>query len=870
MALDIELYRRTIYVPARRGTEDLRRISVIDIHPDGATQTLLFIHGFGGNVSQWLYQLRFFGQSMRLIAPNLRGHGLSDDPPGLAYTMASFVHDLEVVLEALQVQEPFHLIAHSFGGAIATEYVVRHPEKVRSLVLIGVTTHFTMIPLLGRLLRVPDPLFSFAAKKLGVALFAPQRTLKGIDDGIMSTWHMQPFAVPTLVVLGYRDRVFRRKLYEDVLRCNPSAQLVDIPVSAHLVQLERPDAVNRAINRFIEKQQPDAKTIKSSPEKRQNIFQRIAQKVSFAAQHSDMPWLNHYESGVPALVPQPKQLLHELLSTSAAAFPRRPAIFFFDQQIRYRELDLLSTRFAHALRGMGIKTSDRVAIVLPNIPQCVIAFYGALKAGAVIVFGNPLLQEQELHRQLQDSGARVLLTLESLQDVTKRVCVDTNITQVIYTNIREYLPSRQRDTLMHLIKENPLAEALHSPLLVRDEDAREALDPPSKRPSFRVSSFRRLLRRQPITPLESGATSNDLALIQYTAGMTGLPKGVMLSHGNLVVNAVQLCHVMTDATRGHEVILSMFPLSHIYGITIGMNTAIALAGSLLLVPTTSTDVILEAIKRHQPNMLIGYPGLLLEMANYPNVRSYGVAAIRACISSSAPLSVEVQEAFEKLTRGHLIEAYALTEASPLTHINPYKGERHVGSIGLPLPSTNARIVDLETGDLLPPGGVGELLIRGPQVMQGYWQMPEETAQTLRDGWLRTSDVAQMDEDGFFTFIDRKQNLALFGTHQVYSREVEEVLYEHPKVFEVAVVSMLLPAEKDDGNATSIPSTPIAPFIKAFVVVKRHQRVTADELLAYARERLEDYKVPHQIEFRTELPKNAVGKVVRGMLLNKVN
>jgi long-chain acyl-CoA synthetase len=866
MALDIELYRRNVYVPAGRATHNLRRISVIDIHPEEATQTLVFVHGFGGNVSQWLHQLRFFGQSMHLIAPNLRGHGLSEDPVGLAYTMESFVSDLEVVLEALQVQAPVHLVAHSFGGAIATEYVVRHPEKVRSLVLIGVSTHFTMMPLLGRLLHIPDPLFGFAAKRLGVALFASQRTLKGINDGIMSIWRMQPFAVPTLVILGHRDRVFRRKLYEDVLHCNPGAQLVDIPVSAHLVQLERPDAVNRAINRFIEKQQLDAKASKGGGKKLQGIFQRIARKISFAAQHSDMPWLNHYDSGVPAHIPQPKQLLHEMLSTSAAAFPHRPAIFFFDHQIRYRELDQLSTRLAHGLRGLGIKTGDRVAIVLPNIPQCVIAFYGALKAGAVVVMGNPLLHEQELHRQLQDTGARVLLTQESLRDVTKRVCANTNITHVIYTNVREYLPRRQRAMLIHLIKENPLVEALYSPLLARNEDARETSDPPSGRAAFRISSFRHLLRRQPITPLDSGTTSNDLALIQYTAGMVGLPKGVMLSHGNLVVNAVQFCHVMTDASRGHEVILSMFPLSHIYGITPGMNAAIALGGSLLLVPTTHTDVVLSAIKRYQPSMLIGYPGLLLEMANYPNVRSYGISAIRICISSSAPLSVEVQEAFEKLTRGHLIEAYGLTEASPLTHTNPYKSERGIGSIGLPLPSTNARIIDLETSEPLPPGGVGELLIRGAQVMRGYWQMPGETAQALSDGWLRTNDVVQMDEDGFFTFIDRRQHLTLSGTHKIYPREVEEVLYEHPKVLEVAVVSVPLPAERDDGrNATGALSTPASPFIRAFVVVKRGQRVTADELLAYARERLEDYKVPHRIEFRTELPKNAGGSIIRGLL-----
>ncbi len=873
MPLDIELYRRIVSVPVRRGTQDLRHISVIDIQPEGATQTLIFVHGFGGDISQWLHQLCFFGQSMHVVAPNLRGHGLSDDPVGLAYTMDSFVHDLEIVLDALQIQEPIHLIAHSFGGAIATDYAVRHPEKVLSLVLIGVTTHFTMPALLGRLMRIPDPLFSFAAKQFRVALFAPQRTLKGIHDGIMTNWQMPSFTTPTLVVLGYRDKVFRRKLYEDVLSRNPGAQLVDIPVSAHLVQLERPDAVNRAISRFLEKQ-PDAKTIKEGVKKPQNIFQRIARRISFASQHSDMPWLNHYESGVPAQIPQPKQLLHEMLSSNAAAFPQRPAIFFFDRQIRYRELDQLSTRFAHALRGLGIKQGDRVGIVLPNIPQCVIAFYGALKAGAVIVLGNPLLQEHELHRQLRDTGVRVLLTLESMREVATRVCADTSVTQVIFTTVREYLPTRQRDVLLQLIKENPLTEALQSPFLARAANSSTASLAPSGRPVFRVSSFRSLLRRQPITPLASEAASHDLALIQYTSGIAGLPKGVMLTHGNLIVNAAQLCHVLTDSKRGHEVILSMFPLSHIYGITSGMNTAMALAGSLLLVPTTDTDVMLEAIKRYQPGLLIGYPGLLLEMANYANVRSYNVSAIRVCISSSAPLSVEVQEGFEKLTRGHLIEAYALTEASPWTHINPIKGERRIGSIGLPLPSTNARIVDLVTGEPLPAGGVGELLIRGPQVMQGYWQLPEETAKPLYDGWLRTGDVAQMDEDGFFTFIDRKQNLTLSVTHQIYPREVEEVLYEHPKVFEVAVVSMPQPANRDDGNTANmaaIPSTPnttATPIITAYVVVRHRQRVTTEELLAYARERLEDYQMPHRIVFLTELPKNADGKVVKGLLLGK--
>jgi len=886
MALDIELYRRIIYAPSARRKQGPRRMSVIDIHPEGATRTLLFVHGYGGSVTQWLYQLRFFGQSMRVIAPDLRGHGLSDDPVGLAYTMAGLVQDLELVLEGLDVQGPVHLIAHSFGGAFATEYAIRYPERVRSLVLIGVTTRFSMTPLLGRLINVPDPLFSFAAKKLGVALFAPQRTLKGMLDGILSTWSMKQLAVPTLVMLGQRDRVFLREQYEDVLHYIAGAQLVDIPVSAHLVQLERPDAVNRAISRFIEKQQPNAETVGGGAE---SVKQQ--QSTLLAAQRSEMPWLNHYDSGVPAQIPQPKQLLHEMLSTSAHAFPDHPAIIFFGKKIRYRELDRLSTRFAHALRGLGIKAGDRVAIVLPNIPQCVIAFYGALKAGAIVVFGNPLLDEQELGRQFRDSGAQLLLTLKSHRSMAERVCAGTSITQVVYTDVREYLPLRRRASWVRLIEEGSLASqnALHPLLpptsLPTEKDVREASNPPadaasftggvlvgaepmppSGYASFRTFSFQQLLRRQSTTPLESVTASSDLALIQYTAGMTGPPKGVMLSHSNLVVNVLQRCHWMTDAVRGREVILSLFPLSHIYGITTGMNAAIALAGTLLLLPTSRTDQVLETVQRYRPSMFIAYPALFLSIANYPNVRKYGVAAIRICISGSTPLSVEAQEAFEKLTRGRLVEAYALTEASPSTHAKPYKGERRVGSIGLPLPSTQARIVHLETGEPLPAGEAGELLIRGPQVMQGYWHLPEETAQALRDGWLHTGDVARMDEDGFFSIIDHKKDLVLSGPLHIYPRDVEEVLYEHPKVLEVVVISIVAPAERDESSSST--STPASPFIKAFVVLKRGQRATAEEMLAYARERLDAYKLPQQIEFRTELPKNAVGKVLRGLLIQE--
>jgi long-chain acyl-CoA synthetase len=811
--------------------------------------------------------LRFFGQTARVIAPDLRGHGLSDDPAGLVYTMDGLVSDLELVLEALQVEGPIYVVSHSFGGAVATEYTLRHPENVQSLVLIGVPARFILNPAVINLMKVPDPVFSRVAKTIKIALYAPQRTLKGLLDGAMSSWRgderVQQISVPTLVVLGHRDTVFLRQNYEDMARLIPGAQQVVIPISAHLVQLERPDAVNRAISRFIEKLQQGASGVRGDA---------ITRTAMHAARLIEMPWLQNYDSGVPEQIPLPGQLLHDMLSNAARDFPDRPAIIFFGQKISYRELDRLSNRFAHALREAGIQVGDRVAIVLPNVPQCIISFYGTLKAGAIVVLGSPLSNEKEIHYQLRDSGAQVLLTLEAYRHIVERVCAGTSIKHVIYTDVREYLPIRQRVLLASLIDGTAGSAAAQSLETSAGQNAEKptVIDPNMASASplpFRVHNFQQLLHSHQSIPLESGTTSHDLALLQYTSGTTDTPKGVMLSHGNLVVNVAQVRHWMPSARRGREVILGVLPLSHSYGITDCMNLSSALACTLVLLPTMRTDQILEAIKHHHPTIFPGIPVFYVAIANYPHVRNYGVSAIRICVSGSAPLPVEVQEAFEKLTRGRLVEGYGLTEASPVTHSNPLEGERRVGSIGIPLPATSARIVHLETGEPLPPGEVGELLIRGPQVMQGYWNMPAETAQMLRDGWLHTGDLARMDEDGFFTIVDRKKDLILSGSYNVYPRDVEEVLYEHPKVLEAAVVSTLMPAERSSSGESNAASTPPAsPFIKAVVVLKRGEQATAEELLALCRERLDAYKVPRQIEFRSELPKNIVGKVLRRLLI----
>jgi long-chain acyl-CoA synthetase len=846
MTLDVELYRRTLYLPAPDGDKALRRVSVIDIQPNAApdtpTRTLVFVHGYGGRNLQWLYQLRAFGQTMRVIAPDLRGHGQSDDPARPPITVETLVDDLEATLAQLETQRPFLLVAHSFGGAIAAEYALRHPDEVSGLVLIGTPARFILTPGARQLMSLPGPVIETLKKRLGIAIFAEARTLRRMHDGAMSRWRgdkrLSELRVPTLVVIGHRDTVFTQEHYAAVPKLVPGAQQVVIPVSAHLVQLERPEAVNRAIRRFV---QARARVEASSGAEALGSFPQ-SRAVSPALRLGEAPWLQAYDPDVPEDIPTPQVLTHDFLSNSAAEFPDRTALHFFGQKISYHELDLLSNRCAHALRALGLQRGDRVAVILPNVPQCVIAFYGVLKAGGVVVLGSPLSTEEEIAFQICDSDARIALTLNTYRSMLERIAGQSPaLERLIFTDVREYLPLRQR-----------LAVALGpAPAQSANSAASQSGGLTSTPPHH---DFQQLLRANPSAPLPGEVRCDDLALLQYTSGTTEMSRGVMLSHLNLAVNVTQLRHWLNDAKRGGETILGVLPLSHSYGVTGCLNLSIALAASLVLMPTNRTQEILNAIKRYHPTIFPAVPTIYLAVANFPNVRRYGVASIRACISGSAPLPVEVQESFEKLTRGRLVEGYGLTEASPVTHCNPLKGERRVGSIGIPLPSTSARIVDLRTGEPLPPGEVGELLVRGPQLMLGYWKRPEETAQALRDGWLRTGDLASMDEDGYFTIVDRKKDLIIAGQYNVYPRDVEEVLYESPKVFEAVVVS-----GHDGANGDN-------PFVKAIVVLKRGERATAEELLALCRERLEAYKVPKQIEFRTELPKNLVGKVLRRLLV----
>jgi long-chain acyl-CoA synthetase len=868
MALDVELYRRTVYAPAGPRSKRLRRISVIDIQPEGYTATMVLVHGYGGRVLQWLHQLRAFGQTMRVIAPDLRGHGASDDPDELPADMGGLLDDLELVLTATNVTGPFALLAHSFGGAIAVEYAVRHPTRVAQLVLVGVPSRFVVQPGVRPLLSLPRPLLTFIRERFHLPLYAGVKTLRRLYP-VMTGWpgleRLPLLRVPTLVIMGQRDTVFLRENYEDVAKSIPGAKSVVIPVSSHLVQLERPDAVNRAIRRFVERPpaQQDGVTGTggdAAPGSRPLGSRALAQRLL------EMPWLQYYDSEVPYDLPQPNALLHDLVSNAARDHPDRPALMYFSQKIGFRELDRLSNRFASALRSLNIQKGERVAIVLPNVPQCIIGFYGTLKAGAVVVLASPLSTEQEIASHLKDSGAKVLLTLSSYQDMVDRVCPGSAIAQVIFTDVREYLPLFERVALTSRIEELVRPTPTHAPGVPQAPTALPAPFANGRRATtYKRYALQPLLRSQPASPLDGSVTPDDLALLQYTSGTVDPPKGVMLTHRNLMVNVAQVRHWVPDAKRGREVVLCVLPLAHSYGITSALNLAMALAGSLVLLPTTRIQQVVEAIRQYHPSIFPAVPALYLAIANYRKIRSYGISSIKFCVSGSAPLPVEVQEAFEKLTRGRLVEGYGLTEASPVTHVNPLQGERRVGSIGVPLPGTGARVVDWHTGEPLPPGEVGELLVAGPQVMQGYWGLPEETAQVLHGGWLRTGDLATMDDDGFFTIVDRKKDVILAGAYNVYPREVEEVLYEHPKVLEVAVVGAPAP-DGSQQDATQEGANGRHKLVKAVVVLRRGERATPDELLALARERLDAYKVPRVIEFRRELPKNFVGKVLRRLLV----
>jgi len=546
-------------------------------------------------------------------------------------------------------------------------------------------------------------------------------------------------------------------------------------------------------------------------------------------------WLKSYEQGVPASINYPNIPLQQLLFETVRRFPKHPALSYYGRTITYEQLDLLSNQLANALIELGVQKGDRVSIMLPNVPQCVIAYFGALKAGAVVVQTNPLYVERELEHQLNDSGAETIIALDMFYERISRIQHRVPLKRIILTGAGDFLP--------------PLLRVFY-PIKAMKEG--QWVRVPTKPPIY---NFRKILKRseavQPIVPVKP----EDTALLQYTGGTTGVPKGVMLSHNNLVANTVQCRHWMPTLRDGEEVFLGVVPFFHVYGLSTCMNLGILTGSCIVLLPRFKTEDVLNTIVRHRVTIFMGVQAMYVAINSYSRINRFDLSSIRICISGAGPLHVEVQERFEELTGGKLVEGYGLSEASPVTHCTPINGHRKKGSIGLPFPDTDAKIMDKETGlRELSVMERGELVIRGPQVMQGYWNKEDETKLVLRDGWLYTGDMAQMDEDGYFYIVDRKKDMIKTRGENVYPREVEEVLFRHPKIKEAVVVG--------------IPDTFSVEAIKAYVVLKEHEHATEPEILDYCRKELAKFKVPNWIEFRKELPKTMVGKVLRRILLEE--
>ena len=552
----------------------------------------------------------------------------------------------------------------------------------------------------------------------------------------------------------------------------------------------------------------------------------------------DKPWFKNWPPNVPKTIDYPETPLHTLLETSAEKHPTHPAIHYMGKTLTYQELNETADHFATALTKLGVKQSDRVAIYLPNIPQFIITFYATSKIGAINTAISPLYRERELQHQINDSGAETLIYLDLLHPVVDKIRAKTKLKNLIAANISEYLPTAKRII-------GGLLRAV----------------PTHKIPSNTgIHHFKQLLESEPPNPPDVKIDpKNDLIALQYTGGTTGTPKGAMLTHYNLVTNAVTCAYWLhgtnTPNMETKDTFLTALPLFHIYGMTTAMNAPIYLANTMVMLPRPEPLQVLKAIQNQRVTAYCGVPTLYSMLINHPDIRKYNLKTVKFCISGSAPLPPEVQKHFMELTGGVLVEGYGLTESSPVTHSNPLDPTLKtvkIGSIGLPWPNTNAKIVDTETGTKeMPTGEDGELIITGPQIMKGYWNLPNETADVLRQGWLYTGDIAKMDPEGYFYITDRKKDLIKYKGYSVYPREIEDTLYEHPAVKLCAVVG------KPDKTAGEIP--------KAYIQLKEDATATEDEIKEFVNAKLAPYKAIREIEFRTELPLTPVGKVLRRAL-----
>ncbi len=554
-------------------------------------------------------------------------------------------------------------------------------------------------------------------------------------------------------------------------------------------------------------------------------------------------WLKNYDPGVPHTIDYPKITLHRMLEETTQRFPNQTAIIFpgalgDSYRLSYKQLEKHVNSLANALINLGVKKGDRVALLLPNCPQFVSSYYAVLKAGGAVVATNPLYSTREMEHQFNDCGAETIIVLSLFYRAVAELKERTKLKNIIVTNIKEYLP--------------PVSRFLFT--LLREKKEGHRVNISGAKDTY---SFQGLLKRFAPTPPPVTVTPDDIAMFQYTGGTTGISKGAVALHRNVVSNVYQMKAWASPVKpkESGEVVMGVMPLFHVYGMVAVMHLSVLGGAAMVLLPRWDTLQTLKAINRYKPALFPGVPTMYVAINTHPDVRKYDLRSIKGCTSGGAPLPLEVQQQFEQITGGNLAEGYGLSEAPVVVTANPQIGKRKAGSIGVPFPDVEAKIMDAETGEKeMPIGEVGELVIRAPHVMQGYWNRPEETKQVLRSGWLYTGDLAKMDQDGFFFIVDRKKEMIIAGGYNIYPREIEEVLYEHPKVKEACCYGV---ADSYRGET-----------VKVVIVLKEGEKCTSEEISEYCRERLARFKVPKIVEFRESLPKSLIGKVLRRVLVEE--
>ena len=549
--------------------------------------------------------------------------------------------------------------------------------------------------------------------------------------------------------------------------------------------------------------------------------------------YQSKPWLKSYEKGVPEAIRYEEICMPDILDRTAKQFPEKTALIFQGFTLSFRQLKDMVDRFAACLIAFGVKQGDAVALLLPNVIPCVAAYFAILKIGAISVMNNPLYSAPELDHQFNDSGAKVLVTLDLLGNRMIDLRPKTKIKQIVYTSIGDYLPFPKNLLFPLVAKKKKLAA-----------DVKAATD---------VFKWKDCIAKYEPNPPAVKIGFEDVAMYRYTGGTTGVSKGVMLTHANLSKQVQQLKAWFPAFNKGTEIMLGALPYFHVFGLSVSMNFSIHMGFAQVLVPRPQPEPLLESIRNFRPTFAPLVPTMYIGMLNHPDLKKTNMSCIKGAFSGSAPLPVEVIHDFEKATGAVIVEGFGMTETTPVTHVNPFHGgARKVGSIGVPISDTLCRIVDLEDGVKdMPIGERGELIVKGPQIMKGYRGMPAETANTLKDGWIYTGDIATMDEDGYFYIVDRKKDMIISGGFNVYPRDIDEVYYDHPKVQEACSIG--------------IPDPKRGENVKLFIVLKEGETATQEEMIEFGKTKLAAFKLPTEVEFRKELPKTNVGKILRKQL-----